>query len=1358
MPSLAQVSNNNEDGVYRVDSHSQKAFRPGELIVKFKSEGAVRKMAPGRFKTSAVSAVDKVFAEIGVEEVEQLMPLTGKLKANSPRKVKAYNGKDVEVKDMSKLYTVRLADAQQNVREVIDKLKQLDEVEFAEPNYIVYAQSTDDESTYASEPLYSQQWGIPEVGVDKLWNAPKITSKRPVIAIIDTGVDITHPDLAANIWTNTTEIDGVEGADDDANGFEDDIHGWDFLNHTGKIRDNNGHGTHCAGIAAAVGNNGIGIVGANPDALIMPIVVMQSDGTGDVATIIKGIDYAVANGADIISMSLGSNAYSIAEEQALANAYITSIIVAAAGNQGHDINGHAGHHCYLCCPFFPAAYTFVLGVQASTESGDIASFSNFDCDGPYFSPYGEETLYNYELYAPGTNIMSTYPGGRYKVLNGTSMACPLVAGALSRLMQCKEINNKELLFGDLINSTTKGYGILDIYSAYQINDADRRPSLNFITCTIDDSTGDADGRVDAGETIDIYPVLRNAWGTANNIRISVSIAENEDPEIVQIIDGDVDFGTTLSSYGKAASANPLRIKINDKCNDGRHIRLALGATCDNITEEIELEIMLVAENGVEIGGMITKDTTLPEGTYIVTRPLAVPAGVTLTIEPGAVLKFKDGTGLSVQYSTILRSVEPTSEGAYACTLEEIDRENSGRLIMAGTPEKRIILTKADNEVGNWSLNFGSNKVGSISKIEHYETGAITDIYDIDDLEHDVYSYVVVSYNNLYRSISGGFFNNSCFTYNENVNFEQTFIEKSNLCDNILRGLVGTYSRYSNYGNNILTNLGYEASTTYENFISGNLIPSYVSGGAFVSLYNESSTPRVLKTDTPSYFGSSKESKVRESVWDIENNFGHAYFDLSNMLTRPVAEAHGIVWKVVVNGKDAQDEFDELPPLGVGKHKFEIYFSRPMNKAVTPTVAMGVRPPYTSVSIAEDGSWNEAGDIYTAYLTITGKSQFDGLNRIRVYGAQDDEFFEIPEEKYRFNVMVQKAGSMSTGLMAESGLGKVKLTWETDEESFADLMGYNVFRFEDPKDDSNEEMRDMWDEEGHWYQEKGHWDEYGEWVKFIAQDTIMINPSLIEAYETEFIDYDVTPGTTYYYLVREIGTDLQQHDVSNVVSAVPQTSTLGDANGSGDVDVADVITTVNYAAGQDPKPFIFEAADMNADTSIDILDVIGIIKKIVNPQEQAQTMAEATAEYTIEDGVVYVESPVALAGVQVRLLMAEKHDITTAEDMKHMESTSAWLSDNDYIFLGYNMVGKTLEPGKHAILSIGDAQLADIRLSDASGHNVKAESSTVTKIDHMGSNVMNINGIYSLSGVRISGDVNKELPKGVYIINGKKVVK
>lgn len=571
-----------------------------------------------------------------------------------------------------------------------------------------------------------------------------------------------------------------------------------------------------------------------------------------------------------------------------------------------------------------------------------------------------------------------------------------------------------------------------------------------------------------------------------------------------------------------------------------------------------------------------------------------------------------------------------------------------------------------------------------------------------------------------------------------------------VCNNIIGGRGGLQqfqkdAYYTNIVNVLLC--GSYPVPKYSQLSLNNYISNYYNASGYGAAYKDkyytlmidATSPVIDSADKPSYLGTSREDLIRPYIWEMGNSLLATYgvIDLSNMPPRPYAEAHGIVWKVVVNGYDAQDEFEQLPPLGVGKHKFEVYFNRPMNKEKAPQISFGVRDPWTQNAVAEDGSWNEEGTIYTAYKTITGKTKSDGLNRIYVYGAEDNEFFEIPYEKNRFNIIIQAAGSMATGFAAEAGLGKVDLTWNNENNDIEDAMGYNLYRYISPDPSEGGKC-----------------------------DTVRVNQEIIDIEATSYTDYDVTPGETYYYFYRTLSTDLQEYDVSNVVAVTPLTSTKGDANGSGDVDVADVITTVNYAAGQQPKPFIFEAADMNEDLSIDILDVIGIIKQIMNPNAEAKVSVAAVASYTIEDGVVYVDSPVDIAGVQVQLSLSEKLKenneklITVAEDMKGFEHTSAWLSDNDYLFLGYNMNGKTLTAGKHAILMIGDAQIADIRLSDRNGHNIIAESTTVDKIDRMARDVMTINGIYDLQGRKISGKASdlQKLPKGVYIINGVKVVR
>ena len=524
LPASAQVSNDNEDGVYKTDSRMRSEdFVPGQVLVKFKDSSPVNvRRAKGKFLSADRNTVDAVLQQFGVEDMEKLLP--NEKPGRKMRKAKAFNGTTIEEKDLSQLYLVKLSKEKvMQTRELVDELGKLSEVEFAEPNYKAYIMGEPADGTICADPsanpLYSQQWGISNMAIDQLWTKPIVNSQRPVIAIIDTGVDITHPDLVDNIWTNQREAEGEDGYDNDNNGFKNDVHGWDFINNTGIIRDFNSHGTHVAGIAAAA-DNGIGIIGANPRALIMPVSVMQSDGSGDIATIIKGINYAVQNGATVLNMSFGSYTNSKALRQALEQAYQSAVLVAAAGNDGIGIYPECGKKEYR--PMFPAAYSFVLGVQATKQGGSLASFSNFDCDGPNFSAekdtYGDEG-YSYEMSAPGASILSTVPNGNYKQYNGTSMAAPLVAGGISALQMVKEYENQEILWGDLLHSAT-------LIGAYNITE--RPAELDMLGLQFNDRmelTGDGeadysnDGQIDVGETVSIYPVMRSVFGAARNMKM-----------------------------------------------------------------------------------------------------------------------------------------------------------------------------------------------------------------------------------------------------------------------------------------------------------------------------------------------------------------------------------------------------------------------------------------------------------------------------------------------------------------------------------------------------------------------------------------------------------------------------------------------------------------------------------------------------------------------------------------------------------------------------------------------------------------------------------------------------------------------
>jgi hypothetical protein len=285
-------------------------------------------------------------------------------------------------------------------------------------------------------------------------------------------------------------------------------------------------------------------------------------------------------------------------------------------------------------------------------------------------------------------------------------------------------------------------------------------------------------------------------------------------------------------------------------------------------------------------------------------------------------------------------------------------------------------------------------------------------------------------------------------------------------------------------------------------------------------------------------------------------------------------------------------------------------------------------------------------------------------------------------------------------MAEAGLGKVSLSWFTDEEDFEDLLGYNIYRWTDKIDSVYIE----YDEEGNWIDK---------WIYF--GDTVVVNDKLLLPEDTAYIDFDVVPGTSYYYEIRQITTGFTEYNFSNPVAATPLTASKGDANGSMTVDVADVVTQVAWLTNQNPQPFIFEAADVNADGVVNILDVVATINIIMNPSSAGIMSVDNTATYYIENGILYVETPVALGGVQFSFVADKDAEIKPLEALDGFEKVTNWINDYELVFMAYSMSGKTIPAGRHALLEIGDAELSSIVLSDTQGHNVLPIDGTTTNL-------------------------------------------
>ena len=281
-------------------------------------------------------------------------------------------------------------------------------VRYAEPDQNVGLTATPNDPLFSSQ--YSETTAPINTQTTDAWNTKSNCSK---VGILDTGIDTDHPDLKDNLWHNKHEKPN-NGKDDDKNGYVDDYYGIDLIARKGDGEDNNGHGTHVSGIVAGRGNNAMGVSGVCWSGSVMALKFMNSQGHGSMSNAVAGIDYAIKQGAKIINGSFGSSDPSQALEDEIKTAQDKGVlIVVAAGNNAQNIDK---------TKFYPASYTNgnLLVVAASTDTDGLASFSDFGST-------------NVDLAAPGDNILSTYLGGGYKVLSGTSMASPMAAGVAALL-------------------------------------------------------------------------------------------------------------------------------------------------------------------------------------------------------------------------------------------------------------------------------------------------------------------------------------------------------------------------------------------------------------------------------------------------------------------------------------------------------------------------------------------------------------------------------------------------------------------------------------------------------------------------------------------------------------------------------------------------------------------------------------------------------------------------------------------------------------------------------------------------------------------------------------------------------------
>ncbi len=393
----AKTQTEGEAGDPTYQEGAQQAFASGEIIVKLEEDASQEDLRDLNRRTDASVEEDLPQSEVSVVDLPQ---------------------------DLS-------------VSEAVSAYEASPEIEYAEPNFLLKPAAVPNDPSFSM--MYAlnntgQTGGVKDADIDapKAWDTTT-GSDDVVVAVIDEGVDISHPDLRDKIWTNAAEVAG-NGVDDDGNGYVDDVNGWDFVNDDASVYDpdpltgtGDEHGTHVAGTIAAAGDNGTGITGVSWRTRIMPLKFLGVDG-GYTSDAIEAINYAVDKGVKISNNSWGGGGKSQALQDAIARADSSGhLFVAAAGNGGADGVGDDND----AAPHYPSSYSNpnIVAVAATDDRDTLASFSNFG-------------VTSVDLAAPGVRILSTLPGDAYGSYSGTSMATPHVTGVAAL------VKSRNLTLGD----------------------------------------------------------------------------------------------------------------------------------------------------------------------------------------------------------------------------------------------------------------------------------------------------------------------------------------------------------------------------------------------------------------------------------------------------------------------------------------------------------------------------------------------------------------------------------------------------------------------------------------------------------------------------------------------------------------------------------------------------------------------------------------------------------------------------------------------------------------------------------------------------------------------------------------------
>ena len=942
----------------------QNAFVPERLILKLDSVAAIQ-LALVEGQTPNWQAF------------ESLLP-AGSVKSARKMFTDGRAAKQLSLSALDGIYLVQLVPGS-DVKKAVKTLSANAAVEWVEPDYLAFAAATTPD-----DPLFASQWGLTQIGAQEAWDI-QTGAASVSIAMIDSGVDFSHPDLAGKFWTNPGEIAG-NGQDDDNNGYIDDVRGWDFVNGDNDPGDDNGHGTQTAGVAGAATDNGSGIAGVCWGCSLMPVKVMQAGGVANYSDIATGVIYAAKKGARVINISLGGYSESSVLHAAIQAATDTygAIVVAGAGNDNQST------------PFYPAAYEQVLGVAATGPGDVLTGISNF----------GDWV----DVAAPGANIQTTFLGGDYGAVDGSSLSTAFVSGLAGLL--CSEhsdwsagmVRAQIIHTADDIDSLNPGFE--DQLGSGRVNanqalSTSSQPLLSFTSQTIN---GSATARPEPGSSVDFEVTLSNDWADASNVQAALSSSDAN----VSIVTANANYGS-IPAYGSATNLTPFQFEIAASAPYGYSIPLQLHVTAGpGYSVNIPLSVQ-TASAVVYPPATLTTQTWTNDHIYILNKPVGIPSGSTLTIEPGTEIR---------------------NDFDYPLIVE-------GSLIADGTPDQPIIFKSSLSQdvVGDWSgIIFKDSSIDAAFDANgHYASGSIVR-YCTFDYFHGIKLEYAAPF------ISNNSFLNGPYGVNGNsgpglVISDNTFKSSSIAVDgpgpgsiqrNKLDGagisiIWGDFEVASNRiinggigatlpqetvvftgnlvaNNNIGLRVGDDAmidtgsiTITNNTIVSNSQAGIHLIGTSPLIQHNNlpgSGTVYALQNNVASsiastvnarqnWWGTTDVTKIQAMIFDGQDEFGLGTVDYSDFLTAPGPDNPAYVMNLAISPDTT---------LGIQTATFEAQFSREMDQTIAPDIIFqSVRNDTWSIFTPENSGFDvENPSVSAIAFTPNGTAWigtwFDGVAR------------------------------------------------------------------------------------------------------------------------------------------------------------------------------------------------------------------------------------------------------------------------------------------------------------------------------------------------------------------------------------------